>query len=545
MNARIAPPGAVGADCPAPFFRLFLATTPRRVISLIALGALATLALPPAFVAPVLFVSLPGLLWALAAAPTAVAAFWRGWLFGFGFFAFGLYWITFAVMLEADRLPWLVPLAVPALAAGLAFFIALAAGLTEAILRRFALSPLGRVFLFAGFWTLAEWVRGQVLTGFPWNPLGSLWAAAPATLQPAALVGVFGLSAVTALAAGLPAALANPSGRRRALGATLALSLVLPLALIGWGAGRLAAEPTAYQPDLRLRIVQDNVAQTHKWSPDLRRRLFRRHAEMSLGPLAGSTGDDQVPTLFVWPETAVPYALDRDAAARGAIADVLAAAARDGDDGRARYVLTGALRVTPGDGPIEDIWNSVFAIGDGGMVVDTYDKFHLVPFGEFMPLRDWLPFEKLTAGTGDFSRGTGPRTLTLPGVPPVGPLVCFEIIFPDAVVDPENRPDWLLNVTNDAWFGLTAGPYQHFAAARLRAVEQGLPVIRAANTGISAVIDPLGRIVGRLGLGETGVLTRDLPKPAREMTTYARWGDVPLFGLILCAILFSWRCRRG
>ncbi|MGB8275282.1 MAG: apolipoprotein N-acyltransferase, partial [Alphaproteobacteria bacterium] len=288
-----------------------------------------------------------------------------------------------------------------------------------------------------------------------------------------------------------------------------------------------------------LKLVQPNIAQDHKWREDLRLTHLARHLEMSknTGP-----ADETVRVLpaaqpvtdIIWPETAAPFLVDQDNAIRAVIAGVTP---------KGGLVITGAPRATPqGVEPFE-VWNSVIAVDNRGEVAGTYDKFHLVPFGEYLPLRalipPWLGLEKLTPGSTDFSRGPGPRTLTLPGLPPVGPLICYEIIFPSDVLDPAHRPDWLLNLTNDGWYGISSGPYQHFVSARFRAVEEGLPVVRAANTGISGVIDPYGRVLASLPLGHGGIIESPLPKPLATLTPFAKLRDAALLALLLAALVLA------
>ncbi|MBV8095190.1 MAG: apolipoprotein N-acyltransferase, partial [Acetobacteraceae bacterium] len=200
------------------------------------------------------------------------------------------------------------------------------------------------------------------------------------------------------------------------------------------------------------------------------------------------------------------------------------------------YVITGVLRANPPPGPVMQIWNSTEAVDAKGDIVARYDKAHLVPFGEYIPLRELLPFRKITAGGIDFSAGPGPRTITLPGIPPFSPLICYEAIFPGAVVDEENRPAWLLNLTNDAWYGRTAGPFQHLASARTRTVEEGLPMVRVANNGISAVIDSVGRVRTRIDLDMIGYLDVNLPSPGNR-TFYSRAGDWTLLALVLLGLV--------
>jgi apolipoprotein N-acyltransferase len=285
---------------------------------------------------------------------------------------------------------------------------------------------------------------------------------------------------------------------------------------------------------VRLRLVQGNVAQQEKWRPEGRARVFQRHLALSAqgGPV----------THVIWPESAAPYALDQDPAARQMIAEVVPPGG---------LLLTGGERFDLSREP-PLAWNTLFVIDHGGALVARYDKRDLVPFGEFLPLRAVLSrigLEKLTHGTIDFQPGPGRQTITLPGLPPVSPLICYEAIFPGNVVDPDARPDWLLNITNDAWFGRSTGPYQHLAMARMRAIEEGLPLVRSANTGISAVVDPWGRIQTELGLGETGVLDATLPRPLPQGTPFARTGLVivliPACALALCALVLETRRRRA
>jgi apolipoprotein N-acyltransferase len=289
------------------------------------------------------------------------------------------------------------------------------------------------------------------------------------------------------------------------------------------GAVRLSAAETTDVRGVRLRIVQPAIPQAEKMSRAKAGEHFERLLRLSSLPAREAVTD------IIWPETAVPFTLNADTArAIGAIAP------HDG------LVITGAVVASQPPGEMEKVWNSVVAISGSGDIVGKYDKFHLVPFGEYMPMRDYLPLDAVAAGPGDFSVGTGPRTLALPGLPAVSPLVCYEAIFPGAVVTSRARPSWLLNVTNDAWFGQSAGPYQHFAIAKTRAVEEGLPLVRAANTGISAVVDPYGRVLAQLGLGEEGVLDSPLPAPAPGLTLYAQYGDSVPGGLIVLMALVAW-----
>lgn len=484
-----------------------------RLIVALLLGALATTALPPLHLLPMLFVSFGGLLWLVETSRSWRGAAIIGWFFGLGYFLTGLYWIGHSFMVDAERFGLFAVPAVAGLSAYLALFPSAAASLTKLVGGR----GIGRVLAFAALWTAMEWLRGHVLTGFPWNLVGYAWTISDAPIQFTALVGIYGLSFSTVVISSLPAlaVLGRPSGLRR--WSPLVLAAGLTGALWAAGAIRLATADSGNVPDLRLRLVQANVPQSMKWNPDERERIVSRHLELSQSSNTSSI------THVVWPETAVPLFLADEPELRAAIRTVIP---------KGGALLTGSPRRAIASTGQEMLWNSLFAVADDGGIVATYDKAHLVPFGEYMPLRILLPFRKLTEGTTDFSAGPGRVTVSLAGLPPFSPLICYEIIFPGAVAEDNQRAAWLLNVTNDAWFGTSIGPYQHLAMARVRAVEEGLPLVRAANTGISAVVDSYGRVVVSLGLNETGVVDSPLPQALDGSTPYARWRDLPLLGLL-------------
>ena len=363
-------------------------------------------------------------------------------------------------------------------------------------------------------------MRGTVLTGFPWNPIGNVWVVVLPVLQTASWLGVYGLSAVTVFAAAVVVMFAGRDRRGWLWGASgLAAISVLAVA----GAVRLPASPTGTVPGVFLRVVQPNIAQRDKWLPARRAHNYARHLQMS-----GVRGADRV-THVIWPETAAPFSVSTDGQRRA----LMRKAVPPGG-----FLLTGSIRLETQNGRVSRVWNSLVAVDDKADVAAIYDKHHLVPFGEYMPFRNFLPFDKIAVGSLDFSAGPGPRTLHLPGLPAFSPLICYEVIFPGRVVDENDRPAWMLNITNDAWFGISAGPHQHLASAIMRAVEEGLPLVRAANTGISAVVDPYGRVVARLGLDRAGVLNSTLPIGVKERTLYSRFGNV-LPGLLLFLMVFA------
>jgi apolipoprotein N-acyltransferase len=481
------------------FARLTLLTGWRADAIAVLLGAISAAALPPVCAVPVLLGTVPGLLALIDGAATPRQAARRGWWFGLGHHVLGLYWITEAILVEAARFWWLVPLAVPALAAVLAVFIAVPVGVAK-----LARPGWPRACTLAGAWVLADLARQFIATGFPWNPWGSVWelpgVVGDVMIQPAAWIGVPGLTFLTVLLA----AVAALGWRWRIAGAALLA------AWVGFGVMRLH-EPTPPPPGIKVVLAQGNIAQGQKWDRALVERIFNTYVALTTdGVVEAGNG----PTVVVWPETASPYLLQTDAAAREAISQAARGAA----------ALIGAVRFDEESRPR----NSLFALVDGGRIDGVYDKWHLVPFGEYQP--SWFPLPIQVVPGGGFGAGDGPHTLHVAGLPAVGPLICYEAIFPGEVVDGRDRPAWMVNVTNDAWFGNSTGPRQHLAAARLRAVEEGLPLLRAANTGISAGFDGHGHEIGRLGMNRRGVLVVDLP-PALPAPPFAR------FGLMIPAVM--------
>ena len=498
------------------------------------LGALATCAFAPLYAVPVLLVSFPGLILLIEAAPTKKGAFGVGWFFGFGHFLTGFYWVANALAIAGAP-----PAAAIALPLGMALYSGLAGLLYKVIGRRVP----SRVLLFALCWALGEWLRGHVITGFPWNLAAYAWAFSDAMTQFASVVGAYGMTLITAAIAATPVVLVgrpvNKVTIRPLLGAVVALA-----ALFVFGVVRLSM---AYpEPAGRpvVRAVQPDIAQDEKWLPQNYDRNFTDHLALSEGP--GAKGID----LFAWSEAAVPYQLDTDESARWRIAQV----GRPG-----AVVVTGFPRIETGADGRTHYYNSMIFVGEGGKTLATFDKAHLVPFGEYVPLKGLfraldsvfqalglgVRFQKVVEGGGDFVPGSGPKVIQLPGLPPVSPLVCYEVIFPGAVTPPGERPDWLLNITNDAWYGEWAGPRQHLAIARFRSIEEGLPMLRAAGTGISAIIDAHGRVISELWLGHRGVVDGPLPAPMAP-TPYARFGDWTFWGLMLAgaALVLGMRARN-
>ena len=517
----------------------------RRAIAAVVLGALSVLAFAPFHAWPVLFFTFGALVWLLDGCHAeharlterVKAAALVGFCFGFGYFLAGLYWIAEAFLVEPWRHGWLLPFVMTALPGGMALFFAASAALAMLLW----LPGAGRAFALAIAFGLAEFARGHVLTGLPWNLVGySLLGGLP-LMQLASLFGVYALSLLAVLLFAAPGAIFAPSQSRLAGGAgTVALAglLLLLVALgYGWGERRLSRAGLD-STGLRLRIVQANVDQAEKWRPENRAEIFADYLELTT--TGGASGLDGV-AIVVWPETAVPFLLADDPDALAAIAAVLP---------EGTTLLAGSARLVEerdAQGMLvhNRIYNSVLVIDDDGRVIGSYDKIHLVPLGEYLPFQDFLEslgMMQLTGVRGGFSVGQGPRLLTIPNAPPATPLICYEIIFPHEIAEAGTRPGWLLNITNDAWFGSSAGPYQHFHQAQVRAVEQGLPVARAANTGISAVIDSFGRVRAEIGLGEKGIIDTDLPKVGPQ-PLFARL-DITIEIAVLAFAAMGWLACR-
>jgi len=494
------------------------------------LGALAVLAMAPVYQIYLLIPAFSGLLWLSAAAQTRWHAFVVGWWFGAGYFGASLYWVSFALLVDAERFAWLIPFAVFGFAFGLGIFGACAAWAVRAVPG----SLSARALMLAGAWTVLEWVRAWLFTGLPWNPVGSAWAFSDAMMQGASVIGVFGLSLFTVLfAAGVGALVPSDQGARR----LVAVAGLIGVAGLAFGEYRLSTAVAGPVDGVRLRLIQPNIAQAEKWKRKLLRRNMMTQIDLMLAPPAAGS---KPPTHVIWAETAAPFFIANSEDWRR----VVGQATPPGG-----LTILGAPRVVGGaDGEFQ-VANALLAITETGAVAATYDKSHLVPFGEYVPLSDWLPLDKITQGQGAFTPGAGPVTLTLKGLPPVSPLICYEVIFPHQVTDPADRPQWLLNLTNDAWYGKTAGPHQHFVTARFRAVEEGLPAVRVAFTGISGIIDAYGRVQSRLGLGEKGFVDGDLPQAIPRPGAYARWGNtVPLslsIAIILAALFAVYGRAQG
>lgn len=478
-------------------------------------GLLLTAAQPPLGLWPLLFLAWPVLLALLRGVPSGGAAFRLGWCTAAAFFLSGLSWIGEAFLVEASKVWWYAPL-MPLAVATLAGFLALFWGLAFRL--AWHLGPQGwrGAVALAAMMLAVEVARGTVLTGFPWAMQAHAWVATP-VIQTVALFGAYALSGLTLLAALLVA-----QGLRSAL-----LVVLMVAAGWSWGALRLAEAPTAI-PDSApvIRLVQPNVGQRDKWAPENLQPIFSNLVELTAAPAS------RAPAIVIWPEVAVTFLFDTSP-------DAIAIATAALPEGA--VLAVGAVRAEPAT-PRARYFNSLQFYAADGTPLGTYDKRILTPFGEYVPYA-WLlkPLGLGTLGDGlsGFTPGIEPGPFLLPGLPPAAVLICYEIIFPGLTRRTAAAADWIVQVTNDSWFGDSFGPRQHLAQARVRAIETGLPVARAANTGISAMIDSYGRLVDSLTLGLRGVVDSRLP-PRLSSTPYAVMGDVPplvIFGLLAAVLL--------
>jgi apolipoprotein N-acyltransferase len=510
----------------------------RRWLIAFAAGAFSAAAMAPLNAWPVLFLTFPVLVWLIDGTGLGrwggiTVAATTGWWFGFGYFLAGLYWVGYAFLVDAPTFGWLLPFAVIGLPAMLAVFTALGVAAARILWTRGAL----RILALGVALTAAEWARGHVLTGFPWNAFGYALASPLALAQSASVIGLWGLTFIAIVIFASPATLIDERAETRWAWLPLVLGVVVLAGLGGFGAWRLSRTPTRLAEAVHLRVMQPNLPQDIRFNYVAKQEVVNRYIALSDQTPGPQSHDVHDATHLIWPESAFPFFLTREPEALAHIAQLLQGGT---------VLITGAMRVAePVDPANPSVYNSIYVIGREGSIASLYDKVHLVPFGEYLPFQRFLErlgLQQLTKQRGGFLGGNRRRLISVPGAPLALPLICYEIIFPDEVMPEGQRPGWIVNVTNDGWFGISSGPYQHLHQARLRAIEQGLPVVRAANTGISAVIDPVGRIVSSLPLGREGVIDSLLPRPIGP-TIYARVGDGPAAMIVTIALVAVIRRR--
>jgi apolipoprotein N-acyltransferase len=488
---------------------------------------------------PVTLICLAVLLHLTWHAPSTKGALLRGWVFGVGHFTLGNNWIQHAFDFQDKMPPVLGYFAVVLLALYLAIYPAVAMGLAWRFARlvkaRWDEPDLGFVLAAAGAWIITEYLRATMFTGYPWNPMGVIWVPTY-IVGIAAWIGTYALSGVTVLVAGLLYLATRHNYRPLLVGAPLLAVLAAPTTIY---MEEMPGPPDRVLPEPRhVRIVQPNIGQEGVDLPDYAPRVLNKLAEWSGKP-------NGVPRLVVWPEGMVNYLIEdgypqpyyRGADprwVRGRIGALL------GPQDRA---MVGGNALIFKDGELAGVGNSVWTVDPAGMLGQRYDKAHLVPYGEYLPMRTLLAplgLARLVMGDFDFLPGPGPQTLDVPGFGKSGVAICYEIIFSGQIVDQAHRPDFLFNPSNDAWFG-SWGPVQHLAQARLRAIEEGLPILRATPNGVSAIIDAHGRLIGTVPAGQEGAIEAPLPE-ALPPTLFSRLGNwlalIAAFASVVLAIAF-------
>ncbi len=510
---------------------------PRWLLALVA-GLAAALAHPPFGLLPGLL-GYPLLLWLIDTADEARplrSAFWRGWLAGLAYFAVGTWWIAEAFLVDIVAHGWMAPFAVAAMAGGVALFW----GAAALAYRLTGVSGLSRVLVFAGVFAAFEWGRGHVLTGFPWNLPGETWRAGSAMSQTASLVGAYGLTWITLATVGTAVLWRDGRSGRIAIGG----AAVVLAGLFVWGSVRTfeTTRPSPGPDVLRVRIVQADVKQAAKYDPAHFQRIVDAYTGLTARPYPGPPAD-----IVIWPEGAIPAAVNDYLAPGTWTRRAIEQSLRPG-----QVLLVGAYRYegTPADVRYFNTLAAVRRTAVGLEPAGVYDKHRLVPFGEFLPLEDLLTrlgVKALVNAPESFATGPEPRPMTVAGLPPFQPLICYESLFPGftrrGALASGVAPDFIVNVSNDAWFGRTSGPLQHLNLASYRAIEEGVPILRSTPTGVSAVINALGQVdAGALRLGDTGVIDAALPQ-RRSDTLYRRYGDLAFVILLLVSGALILRIR--
>lgn len=478
-------------------------------------------AMPPTALWPLLFPCL-SVFYVLLAPQKNWRAFATGWLFGFGYFIIGLYWIGNALLVPGNEFKWVWPLAIVGLPIGLALFTGVAA---YAATRWAELKTWRGYCAFVFCLVSSEFLRGHIFTGFPWNLYGYAWANLLPMVQSVSLFGVYGLTLLSVLWASVPGLLYLRRSSVHRVAATAFVIIASISGLYMWGSTRLSTHPTDTRDDIIIRVVQPNIPQEDKAKIE---RLVP-----NLQKLVGASAAEFIPGMtyaIIWPETAISDYIIEDKN----VSDFIQKTLMKNDP--KRFLVAGTLRHEQKENKTT-YYNGLVAYNASLKPLDSYDKSHLVPFGEYIPFKDWIPLHPFVNFSG-FTAGKGIETQTIAALPPFSGLICYEVIFPGAVAKKSPRPEWMINVTNDGWYGDSAGPYQHLAMAVYRAVEEGVPLIRSANTGISAVIDANGRITNQLNYGTVGFIDATLPRALRSTTPYGKFGDFwVIFGLLILAAL--------
>lgn len=484
------------------------------------LGAISVAALPPYYIFPAAIIAFSGLFYLLTKADSLKHSFAIGYWFGVAHFGLGLSWIANALLVDIASFGWLYPITI--IAAGI--FFGLFSGLATFSICKFP-TFISKYLSFAAFWGLSEWLRSFILTGFPWNLLGTILTFSPELYQSASLIGTYGLSLLTILFCTAPALIFSSQKVDKIF--ALIIILLLPTTNYTYGIYRLHQYRELFTPNgIKIRLVQPSIPQNLKWDRDTLEQNFAKHIELSK-----QDGLNDV-DFVIWGETASPFPLDIDTKHRQQLQTAIPSQG---------HLITGTVRIQISPYGQTVPFNSMLIFNKQGDVVSHYDKSHLVPFGEYIPLREYLPswIRPITNTITNFQAGSGPRSIHINSLPEFTPLICYEIIFPSQVTNKQDRPQWLINLTNDGWYGDSAGPYQHLVSTIMRATEEGLTTVRVANNGISAIITPLGEISAQMPLNYIGILDAKLPQKLSHPTLYSHYGNIIPLCLIALLLLVA------
>ena len=475
-------------------------------------GALCALAFAPFHILFFAVVGFSILFHHLTTLDKAKTAFWRGWIFGAGFNIANLYWIGNS-FITVD-LWYLAPLGMLVFPCFMAFFPAIVTYLTV----KLTSSNLSRLFAFCLLWSLSDWLKGWILTGFPWTLLGYIWNINE--LQITAYIGIYGLSALTIF---IVSVIGSRSWR------LISAGMVMFVCLWAGGYYRLS-QYKLEETGVNLRIVQASISQKEKWQSIHFADNLNKWIALSQLPA------ERPLNAIIWSESSVPAFLSEYPGICTNLTTIIPVGG---------YLILGSPRKIINDDKNVQYRTSTLVLNESGNILATYDKSHLVPFGEYIPFKNIVGFSKLTAGSENYSPGDGVKNVKLPNIPLFTPLICYEAIFSGQVVPLDSKPEWMMNQTNDAWYGESSGPYQHLNIVRVRAIEEGIPLVRSANNGISAVISPMGQILHRLELNEVGFIDFDLPKPLTIPTFFSRYHHLGFWLIMLAYSLLTLLFRNS
>ncbi len=497
-------------------------------LSAFALGSLSVLALAPFYILPILFITISSFLLLHDQCRSLRHGFWLGWWYGFGFFLCGLYWISYALFVDIAGFWWVIPFAVTGLPVLLSTFWGVASLILTWVNSKSALQKwLYFVVVFSSF----EWLRGHLFTGFPWNLFGYVWVGIPHILQLGSVVGVYGLTVYSFLLFSVGYVVMREHKHKIRYLVVISAALLSFLTLFIYGQNRIEKYQDIATPPTYIRLIQPHILQKEKWDPEKIDEHFEKLIMLSQQESAYDL------SAIIWPETATSF-FDTLSVRRFNLSILRILKPNT-------YLITGVLDYQRDHQNMTTAHNRLSVFDHEGERVHFYDKHHLVPFGEYLPFEEYWPINPIASNGVMFQAGKGLETVNIkPSLPPFSPLICYEVIFPGAVINKDSnpRPKWLINLTNDAWYGYTTGPFQHLAITQMRAVEEGLPLIRVANTGVSAVIDATGIIKKSLPLNTHGVIDSSIPR-AFGKTTYSQWGDwiflLCLVSLTVLALLIN------